>query len=328
MNTPALFEYAGLAADDELEARAAAERIRTRMRRTAEDIVEIGRDLIAVKERLGHGRFGDWLQAEFEMGPASAARFMQVAERFGKSTTMINLPPTVIYALAAPSTPDEVVTKATEKAAAGETVTLAEVQRLKAELTETRRKAEENLVAGMEENERAFEEEREKLKRAADAARVDLAEANAKVAKAQQAADLAAEVKYKAKADKMAEAAVLAKQRELGDIRREHEAKQRDLNRLNEQIAIMEKTAQDRADHAKKIADDAAEERHLLEVLYQGKEALIQLAGAFESRTNDSYSEHFNGQVRGFLRMLDMTRQSVAAAGEKILELEAEVISP
>ncbi len=40
----------------------------------------------------------------------------------------------MIYALAAPSTPDDVVTKATAKAAAGKKVTKADVDRLKADL--------------------------------------------------------------------------------------------------------------------------------------------------------------------------------------------------
>ena len=34
-----------------------ADRIRQRMTRTAQDIVEIGRELIAVKDRVGHGNF-------------------------------------------------------------------------------------------------------------------------------------------------------------------------------------------------------------------------------------------------------------------------------
>lgn len=95
------------------------------MRRTAEAIFEIGRELIAVKERLGHGRFGDWLQAEFEMAERTAQNFMAVATRFPKSATVADFSPKVLYELAAPSTPDEVVEKATEKAAAGEKVTVA-----------------------------------------------------------------------------------------------------------------------------------------------------------------------------------------------------------
>ncbi|MBN9470660.1 MAG: DUF3102 domain-containing protein [Bosea sp.] len=82
------------------------------MRRTAEDIVEIGRDLIAVKERIGHGNFGRWLESEFDMSDETARKFMRVAERIGaKIRPGWNLPPTVLYELAAPSTSDEVVAR-------------------------------------------------------------------------------------------------------------------------------------------------------------------------------------------------------------------------
>jgi hypothetical protein len=58
------------------------------------------------------------------MHEQSARRFMQVAERF-KSNTMLDLQPTVLYALAAPSTPDEVVDEALERSEAGEKVTVS-----------------------------------------------------------------------------------------------------------------------------------------------------------------------------------------------------------
>ncbi len=91
-----------------------AERIRTRMKRTVEDIIEIGRDLIAAKERIGHGGFGDWLEAEFDMSDSAATKFMQSAERFGgKNVNFTNLPTSVLYLLAAPSTPDPIVEKVT-----------------------------------------------------------------------------------------------------------------------------------------------------------------------------------------------------------------------
>lgn len=77
---------------------AATERIRLRMRRTAEDIIEIGRDLITIKKALPHGQFGEWLRSEFEMTEMTAQRFMQVTERFGgKSNIMLDFKPTVLY---------------------------------------------------------------------------------------------------------------------------------------------------------------------------------------------------------------------------------------
>ena len=83
-------------------------RIKVRISRTAQDIIDIGRDLVAVKNILGHGNWLPWLEAEFGMTSMTAQRFIQVAENIGtKTNTMLDLPPTVLYALAAPSTSDE-----------------------------------------------------------------------------------------------------------------------------------------------------------------------------------------------------------------------------
>lgn len=132
-----LFDYAGLPPEAVTEVRAAAERIRVRMKRTAEDIIAIGLDLAAVKERLPHGAFLPWIEAEFGMADRTARRFMQVAEVYGgKSDIMANLPPTALYELAAPSMPEPVRQIVEQKAEAGESVSVEEVKRLKRELAD------------------------------------------------------------------------------------------------------------------------------------------------------------------------------------------------
>ena len=108
------FDYAGVPAEKVQDVRDASARIKIRMSRTAQDIIEIGRDLIAVKALLGHGHYLQWLDAEFGMTDQSARNFTNVTERFGKSKTILDFTPTVLYALAAPSTPEPV-----RKAAAG-----------------------------------------------------------------------------------------------------------------------------------------------------------------------------------------------------------------
>ena len=66
------------------------------------------------------------------MTEMTAQRFMQVADRFeGKSNIMLDFKPTVLYLLAAPSTPDEVVEKAQAKDASGQKVTVADVKEWK-----------------------------------------------------------------------------------------------------------------------------------------------------------------------------------------------------
>ena len=111
-----------------------AERIKLRLKRTVEDIIEIGRELTAVKDELPHGQFLPWIAAEFEMSDQTARRFMDVHATFGdKFNNLLNFKPSVIYALAAPSTPDSVIQQAIEKAEAGEKVTVADVKDWKAD---------------------------------------------------------------------------------------------------------------------------------------------------------------------------------------------------
>jgi septal ring factor EnvC (AmiA/AmiB activator) len=125
--------------------RDAAVRIKVRMARTAADIIEIGRDLIAVKKALGHGNFLRWIEAEFGMHENSARNFMRVADRFGESTTIVDLQPTVLYALAAPSTPDEIVEEVTERAASGETFTAADIKAMKEEFSAEKRELKKQI---------------------------------------------------------------------------------------------------------------------------------------------------------------------------------------
>ena len=87
-----------------------AERIRQTVKRTIEDIIAVGNDLLAVKESLDHGQFGAWIRAEFGWTDRTARNFMAVAEQFGAKSEMISdlkIAPTAAYLLASPSAPDE-----------------------------------------------------------------------------------------------------------------------------------------------------------------------------------------------------------------------------
>ena len=82
--------------------------------------LQAARDLVAAKKSLGYGRFLAWIAAEFEMSEQTARKMMRVAEMYdGKSNLSFDLPPTVLYALAAPSTPDEVREKVEKDVAEG-----------------------------------------------------------------------------------------------------------------------------------------------------------------------------------------------------------------
>lgn len=98
--------------------------IRTLARRAAQDIVEIGERLMEVKAALGHGEFGNWLEAEFGWAERSARRFMEVAVAFKTANLAdLNIAPSALYALASGSTPVTIREELVERAQAGETIT-------------------------------------------------------------------------------------------------------------------------------------------------------------------------------------------------------------
>jgi hypothetical protein len=104
-----------------------AEKIRTLLRRSGRDVIEIGRLLKDARKRLAHGEWLPWLQGEFRLSPDTAERFIHVHERFGKYRNMRNLPPpTVLYELAKPSTPEAARTEIMRRAEAGERITTKE----------------------------------------------------------------------------------------------------------------------------------------------------------------------------------------------------------
>src|SRR5262245_20374621 len=119
------FDYSQLPEDDAAVARCAAEFIRERQRQTVKSIIDIGNQLICVKEWLGHGRFFSWLDAEFGWSDRTAQRLMRAADAFiGKSDTMSDLPPTTVYKLSAKSTPVDVREAIIARLEAGEPVSV------------------------------------------------------------------------------------------------------------------------------------------------------------------------------------------------------------
>ena len=87
----------------------------------------VGLALIRQKERLGHGFFLKWVEAEFSMSDVTATRMMRVAEVYGgKSFTVKDLNATALCELAAPSTPPEVRAAVEELMVDGQRVTAAD----------------------------------------------------------------------------------------------------------------------------------------------------------------------------------------------------------
>ena len=135
------FNYDLIEAKVAEQARSSAESIRQKVKKSIEDIIGIGNDLLAVKEALPHGQFVPWLQAEFGWAERTARNFMSVAEQFGKSANFADLPiqPSAAYLLAAPSTPDEARQAALERAEAGEQITTSIAKEILAEARKKKR---------------------------------------------------------------------------------------------------------------------------------------------------------------------------------------------
>jgi hypothetical protein len=112
------FDYDALEPDSAKLAQDAADRIRDRLKR---DYLATGHDLNRVKERLGHGRFGAWLAAEFGMTARTAERYMSAARfEIDKSDIVSLLLPETIRTLSAPSLPAIVRDGLCERAKRGE----------------------------------------------------------------------------------------------------------------------------------------------------------------------------------------------------------------
>jgi hypothetical protein len=135
------FDYSTLEPRVTKQVQETAARIRDKVKKTVEDIIEVGNDLLAVKEKLPHGQFGPWLKAEFGWGERTAQNFMSVAEQFGAKTEIIadlTIQPTAAYLLAGPSVPDEARQVALERAEAGEKITTSVAKEIVAQTKKKR----------------------------------------------------------------------------------------------------------------------------------------------------------------------------------------------
>ncbi|MBV8885395.1 MAG: DUF3102 domain-containing protein [Chroococcidiopsidaceae cyanobacterium CP_BM_RX_35] len=126
------FDYSSLDPEISEFVQQQAGEIKVLVKRTAQGIIEVGLKLVNIKERLGHGQFGDWLEAEFDWTDRTARQFMRVAEEF-KSANFSDLPfsPSALYLLAAPSSPQAAKLEAISRAEAGEFITYTKAKDLK-----------------------------------------------------------------------------------------------------------------------------------------------------------------------------------------------------
>jgi hypothetical protein len=117
------FDYAALPPADAEDLRDRAGRLRGLFKKHTGDIVVIGRDLIAVKDRLAHGQFESWIERELGVSVRAAQYYMSVAKfTEGKDEHVALLPPSTLRILAAKSAPPEIVEKVITRAASGDIV--------------------------------------------------------------------------------------------------------------------------------------------------------------------------------------------------------------
>ena len=102
------------------------------LKRTAQDLVNIGTSLNKVKERLEYGKFTKWLEAEFTMSERTAQRLMKVANTFTPDTVAgLDILPSALYELSKTTTPETVIEEAIAKAKQGETISRPLIKTIK-----------------------------------------------------------------------------------------------------------------------------------------------------------------------------------------------------
>lgn len=112
---------------------ALTEDIKTRIRRSAQDLYFIGLSLLRAQELLPHGEFLPWIRVEFDMSQRSAYKLIAVAKAFrGKFAQDANLEisASALYLLACTDTPQEAREEALELAEAGENITPTKARKI------------------------------------------------------------------------------------------------------------------------------------------------------------------------------------------------------
>jgi DNA modification methylase len=124
------FDYEVLELEQRLVVQQRTGEIKERLRRSAQDIWEIGQKLAEVRSQLGHGPFDMWLKAEFNWSRRTAYNFISVYETFGTRANLaqLDIATSALYLLAAPSTPKKVREEYLQRAEEGEKITHKDLQ--------------------------------------------------------------------------------------------------------------------------------------------------------------------------------------------------------
>ncbi|MEL6439172.1 MAG: response regulator [Cyanobacteria bacterium J06621_8] len=127
-----------------------SEEINGLIRRTIEGTIEIGKRLRNVKERLKSSRdFRSWIEtSNIQCDYSHALNFIRVYETFDsrkEELSQANIVPSMLYFLAAPSTPEELREDVIDKAKTGQSITIKEAKKLKQKYLEKQENSDDNI---------------------------------------------------------------------------------------------------------------------------------------------------------------------------------------
>jgi hypothetical protein len=124
------FDYNILKSEQRSIIQQKTEEIKERLKRSAQDIWEIGQKLSEVRSQLAYGHFDKWLKAEFGWSRRTAYNFIKVYEAFPERATVaqVNIAASALYQLSSPSTSKEVRAKFIKKAQDGRKVTRTDIR--------------------------------------------------------------------------------------------------------------------------------------------------------------------------------------------------------
>jgi hypothetical protein len=150
---PSPFDYSALDANIADDLREQADRIRTRIGKATQDLIDIGHELMAAKTHLlDHGEFIKWVESEVGIARRTAQAYMAIAKLAdAKGAAIALLPPTTVHRLAARSAPPEVVSEVVAKAETGDLLPDRTVSEMISEAKSQKKKtAQLNRLRGIE----------------------------------------------------------------------------------------------------------------------------------------------------------------------------------
>lgn len=126
-----VFDYVALDVETRIIVQQRTSEIKQRAQDTLKTLWEIGQKLVEIREHLGYGLFDSWLKTEFQWSRRTAYNYIRIFESFSCAMiAQLEIAPTILYLLAAETTPEAAREEAIERALAGEKITESKVKEL------------------------------------------------------------------------------------------------------------------------------------------------------------------------------------------------------